>query len=215
MRRLVLAVCLVAFPVAAEAADPAGKMAPSPYIAPGYDVLVTLGAGAQMKPEYEGADSYDVSPMPIFGLTFKLNPFTGQPTTETGFGIRPAFRYLSKREGSGELAGLNDVDAAFELGLKLSWTEETWRVFVEGRQGMGGHSGQVFDLGAEVDPAPAAGRHRLVRPARVLRHVGLYRDLFRRLGRRGDVASSGRFADLFGRCRPEAPTASAPASTTS
>lgn len=157
MRRLVLAVCLAAFPVTAEAADPAGKMAPSPYIAPGYDVLVTLGAGAQMKPEYEGADSYDVSPMPIFGLTFKLNPFTGQPTTETGFGIRPAFRYLSKREGSGELAGLNDVDAAFELGLNLSWTEQMWRVFVEGRQGFGGHSGQIFDLGADAILRPLPG----------------------------------------------------------
>lgn len=197
MRRLALAACLAALPIAAEAADRAGKMSASPYIAPGYDVMVTLGAGAQLRPEYEGANSYDVGPMPIFGLTFKVNPFTGQASSDTGFGIRPAFRYIAKRDGSGELAGLDDVDAAFELGLNLSWTEQMWRVFVEGRQGFGGHSGQIFDLGADAILRPYAGVTASFGP-RVSFATGDYVETYFDVTAAESAASGGRFAAYSG-----------------
>lgn len=162
MRRLVLAACLTAAPALAHAADPA--YAPPAYAPPGHEVTVTLGLGAQVTPSYEGSDSYDLGPMPIFDLKFRHNPLTGAPSSDTGFGIRPAFRYVGKRAATGELAGLDAIDAAFELGLNLSWTDEMWRVFVEGRQGFGGHHGQIFDLGADAILRPLPGLTAAIGP---------------------------------------------------
>jgi outer membrane protein len=164
MRRTPLAACLAPLTAAALlgsaatglAADAAG-IAPAGSVLAAYDAMVTIGAGIEVRPDYEGADSYGVGPMPILGLKFRVNPLTGAPTSDTGFGIRPAFRYIGKRDGTGKLAGLDTIDAAFELGLNLSWTERTWQVFVEGRQGFGGHSGQVFDLGADAILRPTPG----------------------------------------------------------
>jgi outer membrane scaffolding protein for murein synthesis (MipA/OmpV family) len=146
MRRLVLAApLLVAFaaPVAAQQLTTNTSAA---------DVVFTLGGGGKVSPEYEGSKDYAFSPFPILGLKFKVNPLTGQPSSETGFGIRPAFRYIGKRDAStnSALSGLNAVDASYELGLYLDWTDTNWRAFVEARQGFGGHHGQVFDLGVDA-----------------------------------------------------------------
>lgn len=192
MRRFCLAACLVAAPAVALAADPAAKPTTS-YLAPGYDLMVTLGAGAEYRPDYEGSDNYSVGVMPIVGLKFRTNPLTGQPTSDTGFGIAPAFRYLAKRDNHDERAGLDEIDAAFELGLKLSWTEETWRVFVEGRQGMGGHSGQVFDLGADVILRPTLGVTASIGP-RLSFATSDYVETYFDVSAAESAASGGRFA---------------------
>lgn len=150
MRRAVLAALAFLAPAAAAAQT---------LPAPGDDVIVTLGLGPKVQPEYEGAKSYMLSPFPIVGLRFMVNPFTGQPASEYGLGFAPAFRFLGERDKSVDkrLAGLNSVDMAFEAGVTVDYTVPFARAFVEVRQGFGGHQGQVVDLGAEGIFRPAPG----------------------------------------------------------
>ena len=90
-------------------------------------------------------------PFPIVGLKFLRSPFTGVPTGDTGFGIRPAVRVLDERSfGAGDpLFGLNKVGLAVELGVEVDYTDTWFRFFAEARQGFGGHSGQILDLGVD------------------------------------------------------------------
>jgi outer membrane protein len=137
----------------------AALAAPEPARAgPGDDIVVTLGGGGIVAPEWDGSRDLVLSPMPILGLKFLRSPFTGQATTDTGFGIAPSFRYLSKRSfGAGSpLAGLPDVAGAFEAGLTLDYTDTNFRAFATLRQGMGGHHGQVAEIGVDgiLHPLP-------------------------------------------------------------
>lgn len=119
--------------------------------AAGDDAIVTLGGGGRVAPAWDGAKGYLLSPMPIIGLKFLRSPFTGQPTSDTGFGIRPTFRYVSQREfgPASPLFGVAKVDAAFEAGLAVDYTDTWFRAFVEVRQGFGGHTGQFVELGLD------------------------------------------------------------------
>lgn len=115
------------------------------------DVVLTLGGGGRVSPEWDGSKHYVLSPMPIIGLKFLRSPFTGQPSSDTGFGIAPSFRYLDKRnfDSTSKLYGLPDVAASFEAGLTVDYTDTNYRAFATVRQGMGGHHGQLFDLGVD------------------------------------------------------------------
>lgn len=120
--------------------------------APGDDLVVTLGGGVRVSPDWDGSKSYVLSPMPIVGVKFLRSPFTGQPSSDTGFGIAPSFRYLSKRSfgGGSALAGLPDVPQAFEAGVTVDYTDTSFRAFATVRQGMGGHHGQIAELGLDA-----------------------------------------------------------------
>jgi outer membrane protein len=126
--------------------------------APGIDF--ELGAGANFQARYEGSDSYGVGPWPIFrlkGLTF-ANGFSIGGGDGTGLSLKPSFRYIGSRKSADfpELTGLNDVDAAFELGIGARYATEQWRVFADLRAGLGGHNGIVGEIGADaiVRPLP-------------------------------------------------------------
>ncbi|WP_165498217.1 MipA/OmpV family protein [Siculibacillus lacustris] len=140
-------VLLAALPATTLAAFAGG----APLPGPGDDAIVTLGGGARLAPEWDGSKSYVLSPMPIVGFRFLRSPFTGQPTTDTGFGIRPAFRHVGERKFDvhDRLWGLDKVDAAWELGLAADYTDTWFRASVEVRQGFGGHTGQIVDLGLD------------------------------------------------------------------
>ncbi len=144
MRHLLLAALLATtavLPAAAQTA-PANE----------YDAILTLGAGARFQPDWDGSKNYTLSPFPIVGLKFMRSPFTGQPSSDIGFGIRPAVRVLQKRDfkAGDPLFGLSKVDMAVELGVEVDYTDTWFRVFAEARQGFGGHSGQILDLGADA-----------------------------------------------------------------
>lgn len=117
----------------------------------GDDVVVTLGGGAMVAPDWDGSNTYVVSPMPIIGLKFLRSPLTGAPSSDTGFGVAPSFRWLSKRSfGAGSaLAGLPGVAEALEAGLTIDYTDTNFRAFASLRQGMGGHHGQIAELGLD------------------------------------------------------------------
>lgn len=119
--------------------------------APGDDLVVTLGGGVRVSPDWDGSKQYVVSPMPIIGLKFLRSPLTGAPSSDTGFGLAPSFRYLSKRSfgGGSPLNGLPDVPQAFEAGLTVDYTDTNFRAFATVRQGLGGHHGQIAELGLD------------------------------------------------------------------
>ena len=115
------------------------------------DVIVTLGGGLKTEPGWEGSKDYVLSPFPIIGLRFLRSPLTGQPSSDTGFGIAPSFRYLSSRsfDASSPLFGLPSVSSAFEAGVTVDYTDTNFRAFATARQGFGGHRGQIFELGLD------------------------------------------------------------------
>jgi len=116
----------------------------------------SLTGGANVAPSYFGADSYRVSPGGSFGFTglrfgnVQLGDPVGPRQFAPGTGIRGAFRYIPKREGKAELAGLDDVKAALELGLGLQHTWEFWQVYGELRHGVIGHRALAGEIGVNA-----------------------------------------------------------------
>jgi outer membrane protein len=58
-------------------------------------------------------------------------------------------------EDNPELAGMQDIDTAVELGLSLTYRETNWLAVGELRQGFGGHDGVTGTLGADVIMRPS------------------------------------------------------------
>ena len=122
------------------------------------DATFELGVGARAAPDYPGADSYRVGPTGLFGFRALRLPGgveIGTPDArplDPGFGVSGSARYLASR-GPGrhpELADLDRVKAALELGLSMRHVTDTWRVFADLRYGVVGHKSWVGDLGADA-----------------------------------------------------------------
>ncbi|WP_298864917.1 MipA/OmpV family protein [uncultured Sulfitobacter sp.] len=115
-----------------------------------------LGAGVGAAPEYMGSGDTGglVAPTFTFG-SLKWGPVDigngvrGIP--DNGLSLNGAFRILDERtaETSSELAGLEDIDIAVELGLGLKYQQTNWMAFGEVRKGVTGHDGVTGTLGAD------------------------------------------------------------------
>ncbi len=117
-----------------------------------YDVILEVGAGAQMRPAYEGAKDYQFSPTGFATLHYLWLPGFGELKSgrkADGFFVGPSFRYVSKRNSAdySQLQGLNDVGAAFELGVKTGYDFNWVRPWVAVRYGLGGYNGIVGETG--------------------------------------------------------------------
>lgn len=123
----------------------------------------SLTGGARVAPDYFGAGDNSVSPAIGFGFTglrfgqTTLGDPDGPAQFAPGAGIRGAFRFIQKREGKNELAGLNDVDAALELGVGLHYTADAWQVYTDLRYGVIGHNGITGEVGANLIYRAASG----------------------------------------------------------
>jgi outer membrane scaffolding protein for murein synthesis (MipA/OmpV family) len=139
---------LLAVPAVAE---PAG----------GPDLVFTLGGGAKVQPEYFGSDDYRLGPTGSFRLDYaRLGARSfGSPVpgaAPTGFGIGGSFRYIRAREADDhdELAGLDDIDPALELGVSLNYRAPSFEAFADLRYGVVGHESLVGELGADLVARP-------------------------------------------------------------
>lgn len=116
----------------------------------------SLTGGASVAPSYFGDDSHQLTPSGSFGFSglrfgrLQLGDPDDQRRFAPGTGLRGAFRYIAKREGDDELAGLNDVEASVELGLGLQHTAEFWQVYGDLRYGVIGHSAFAGEVGANA-----------------------------------------------------------------
>lgn len=162
LRQLLSLAALAAVPVSAGAetsftaqGEPAAFSTQSRLSSP--PLVFSLRGGAAVSPEYFGSDEYDLGP--DLGFTLHYLRLGGRefgdpdPWAErSGFDVHGSFRYIGERDASDfdELSGLDDVDAALELGLGVGYTTRNAAGFVDVRRGFGGHEGYVLEAGADA-----------------------------------------------------------------
>lgn len=167
--------CAFLFALPCGAALAADVLVPQPpvpaAVAPvrTYDIVLEVGAGGQVRPAYEGAKAYEFAPtgfvtvhqlwLPWFGTVRDGRP-------KDGWSFGPSFRYLSGRESNdyAQLRGLNDIDAAFEVGARVAYTFGMFRPSVAIRQGFGGHSGIVGEAAFDAVLYPTAATEFTIGP---------------------------------------------------
>ncbi|WP_287322039.1 MipA/OmpV family protein [Mesorhizobium sp.] len=124
------------------------------------DVVIELGLGGIIQPEYEGSKDYEIWPWPVIGFGYLAIPglfAIGSPEAQAGgFAIGPSFNYTSDRDVSDDpdLSGLDDVDATFEAGLRASYEWTNAEVWGEARYAFGGADGVVGEFGVNAVARP-------------------------------------------------------------
>ena len=120
-------------------------------------LVFRLGGGVASSPAWFGSDESIVGP--DFAFTFAhadVGGFSfGDPDAyapASGFGFGLSFRYVGERtaEDYPVLAGLEDLDAAYELGASASYAGPGYEVFGAVRRGFGGHEGLVAEAGMDL-----------------------------------------------------------------
>lgn len=123
---------------------------------------VMVGIGGEYRPEFAGSNNGKFLPIPIFSIrrSGSIEQFRGPRDSASialldvgNFRAGPAFKYVASRKSDkySELTGLGNVDAAYELGGFVEYYLVDWlRLRSELRQGMGGHTGTVADVSADV-----------------------------------------------------------------
>lgn len=105
-----------------------------------------VGLGVSYGPEYPGSDDQDTSPWLIL-----RNASFGEPGKGDldGFSILPTFGLVGERneDDADALAGMGDIDRAYELGGQLSYGVGPVNGYLRARQGFGGHHGVTGELG--------------------------------------------------------------------
>lgn len=141
----------------------AGVISPSVTPVPTRPQLVfTLRGGVAASPEYFGSDDYAVGPDLGFSfnyLALRNGRSFGNPdpwADRMGLSFGGSFRVIQDRKTDDfdELAGLDDIDAAFELGGSVRYGAEHFAAFGEVRRGFGGHEGWVGEIGADAIVRP-------------------------------------------------------------
>ncbi len=135
-----------------------GGVEPQPSaVEPPSRVTFTLGAGVRLTPAYFGASSGFAGPTGNFQLHHIRigNLEFGDPQAvplERGFRVAGAARYIQGRRAADhpELAGLDRVDLSVELGVRVRYVADTWRVFADVRHGVVGHGGWAGELGGDA-----------------------------------------------------------------
>ncbi|GLS17437.1 hypothetical protein GCM10007874_04520 [Labrys miyagiensis] len=134
------------------------------------DWIVTLGAGAQYGPSYEGASKTNFSVLPSDldirragepeGFSAPDDAFTYSVFDSNGFSFGPAadFRAGRSRSDDRSLAGLHSLPFTIDAGVfgEYWFIEDRLRAHVEIRQALHGQQGMVADLSADwVQPYQA------------------------------------------------------------
>ena len=142
--------------IAAAALCPAWSAA---FAQDGEDLRVRVGLGAQLRPEFIGADSTAIGPLLDLDFARGSNEFKfeapdysfGIPVVSSGgFYFGPAANIASKRKESDVGAPVGKVSTTIEAGAFASY-ELTQAIHLRGEvlKGIGGHEGLVGTLGAD------------------------------------------------------------------
>jgi MipA family protein len=166
-RSVVVYVVLVISSVTGSAQSPSVVTLPPPpftlpdFLSPAGLWTVTVGAGGELKPDFEGSKRYMPGAVPIFSILRAGSPDQfhsprDNPSLalfDTGvFRAGPAGKFVPARTAGqfAELNGLGDVKAAVELGGFAEYFPVDWfRTRAEVRQGFGGHDGVVADFSSD------------------------------------------------------------------
>jgi MipA family protein len=152
----VLASLLALQPGMSSAADPTVIDEPV-ATASEIDLIIELGFGGRVQPDYEGSDNYGVSPFPVISLGYLNIPglfeIGSQSPQGGGLSIGPSFGYISKRD-AGDDDDLDDVDATYEAGIRVGYEWTNAEIWGEARYAFGGAEGIVGELGANAIARP-------------------------------------------------------------
>ena len=134
------------------AASPAGAQDSDDY-------RVRIGLGAQLQPEFKGADGTEVAPLWDFAIARGSNPFRFEAPDDgfdialisaSGFSAGPAAKIESSRKNSDVGAPVGKVSMTFEAGAFAQYEMgENLRLRAELLKGIGGHKGLVGALGGD------------------------------------------------------------------
>ncbi|WP_420392885.1 MipA/OmpV family protein [Acuticoccus sp.] len=117
------------------------------------DIVIDLGLGAAVGPEFPSAKDYIVTPWPIARLRFLRLPVFGEVVTgqEQRFTLYPSFDFIGERDedDADYLDGVGDTDFAVELGAGAAVRFGFMRAFAEVRYGVTGHDGFVGEAGLD------------------------------------------------------------------
>ena len=132
----------------------------SPVVAQDSDDLrVRVGLGAQIRPEYLGADKSEVGPLWDLSIARGTEPF-GFEAPDDNFDIKlfssgdfsfgPVVNVQSGRKNSDVGVAIGKVPTTIEAGLFAQYeVTETIRLRSEVRKGIGGHEGLVASIGGD------------------------------------------------------------------
>jgi outer membrane protein len=138
----------------------AAVLASSPaWAQDGRDYRVRIGLGAQVQPEFKGADDSEIGPLVDVDVARGSNPF-GFEAPDDSFGIRlinskgfsagPAANIEGSRKNSDVGAAVGKVKTTFEAGAFAQYEMgDHFRVRGELLKGIGGHRGLVGSVGAD------------------------------------------------------------------
>ena len=135
----------------------AALLVPASLSAQDRNLSFSLRGGVAAAPEYLGSGNTEAKA--DLGFSFGALKFGGidignglRTVPDNGLSFRGAFRVIGDRTvaDSPELAGLEDIDTAVELGLGLTLQQTNWMAFGEVRKGVTGHSGVTGTLGADM-----------------------------------------------------------------
>jgi outer membrane protein len=147
MKRLLIAP--VAILAAASAADAQDSR----------DIRVRVGLGAQLRPEFIGADGTSLAPLFHVNIARGTNEFSfGAPDdspsiallSKDGFSFGPAGNIEGRREESDVAAGVGSVPRTFEAGAFAQYLAgDSIRLRAELLKGINGHEGLVGTVGID------------------------------------------------------------------
>lgn len=124
------------------------------------DRIVTVGIGAQVTPQYPGADTYGIYPWPNFGLRRAGEPVPFEAAddsfgfgliNQSGFSFGPALQIQGRRKDEDVGAPIGNVPTTIEIGaFAQAFLGSSFRLRAEARRGIGGHDGWNGDIGADA-----------------------------------------------------------------
>lgn len=109
-----------------------------------------IGLGAAVAPTYPGADTTEARPWLIW-RNAGISRAGDAGGDAQGFSISPSFGLVGERNADDDAAlnGLPDIDAAYELGARVSYTAGAVTGYASLRKGFGGHDGLAGSAGVK------------------------------------------------------------------
>lgn len=110
------------------------------------------GLGASFEPDYMGSDDFGTSPW----IILRNGQINDDGAPRQGLSVLPSLNYQSRREAADhdDLAGMNDIGIAGELGARLDYVMGDVTGYGALRKGFGGHHGLVGEVGAKFRSQP-------------------------------------------------------------
>lgn len=123
------------------------------------DLRLRVGLGAQLQPQFIGADETQIAPLVDFDLARGTNQFRFEAPDDQisfpvvssgGFSVGPSASIVSKRSNKEVGRPVGKVPTTIEAGAFVQYmATDSLRLRLDGRRGLGGHDGFVGAFGAD------------------------------------------------------------------